>query len=173
MSKSCDKPKSKLQLEFNVILSFAQELRLDPLSPSGFVSASNTIENPDLKGTAKLRFSPDFLTLNVEINIIGDLSGDHAVTLSHIHLDGADKTGPLTVELYPKNTAVVKNKKREFNLKVELNNNDVIPRSNGNYGTNSIASLYAAIRGDNLYVDVHGGGDYLLGMLRGQIYLNP
>jgi len=169
MPQSDKKP--ELQLEFETVLSFAQELR--EMAPEHFVPASNTIADPQLKGTAKLRFSKDFSTLDVEIKVSGDLSGDQAITLSHLHLDDASATGPLTVELYPNKNAIVKTKKnRQFNLKITLTNSNIIPRQNrNNFNTNSIASLYNAIRGNNLYADVHGGGDYLLGMLRGQFYI--
>lgn len=164
--------KTKLQLDFDVILSFAQELRETPLGSGIFLPASNTITDPGVIGKAKFHFSPDFLTLDVELTISGDLLGDHAITLAHLHLDGADKTGPLTVSLYPNDKAVVKIKKNsQFNLKIRLTNSDVIPRNNENFSTNTIASLYGAVRGNNLYVDAHGSGDYLLGMIRGQVYM--
>ena len=170
MSKSEEIP--KLQLEFDVVLSFFQELRITSIKPPRFLPASNTIADPGVIGKAKLRFSQDFRTLDVELNVSGDLSGNHAITLSHLHLDDASKTGPLTVSLYPNKKAVVKTiKNRQFNLKIQLTNSDVIPRKGEDFSTNTIASLYNAVRGNNLYVDVHGSGDYALGMLRGQIYL--
>jgi hypothetical protein len=161
-----------LQLEFETILSFAQELRETPLGSGCFLPASETIADPHVRGTSKLVFSPDFTILDVEVHVSGDLSGDHSITLSHLHLDDASATGPLTVSLYPNDKAEVKLRKdRHFDLKIQLTNSDVIPRSNNNnFNTNTIASLYHAIRGYNLYVDVHGSGDYLLGMLRGQLY---
>jgi len=162
-----------LQLEFNVILSFAQELRENPLGSGLFLPASNTIADPNVSGIAKLRFSPDFYTVDVKLDISGDLSGDHSITLAHLHLDEASATGPLTVELYPNKKATTKTKKdRHFSLKIQLTNDDIIPRNNGDFSTNTIASLYNAIRGNNLYIDAHGSGDYLLGMIRGQIYLS-
>src|SRR5437016_233718 len=103
--------KAKFQVEFNVILSFAQELREIPLGSGKFLPASNMIADPGIKGTSKLCFSPDFQSLDVELNISGNLSGDHAITLAHIHLDDASKTGPLTVNLYPNDKAIVKTKK--------------------------------------------------------------
>lgn len=166
------KSEDKIQLDFNTNLSFAQELRETPLGSGRFLPASKTIAYPDVKGTAKIRFSPDFYSLDIELNIVGDLTGDQEVTLSHMHLDDTSKTGPLTVELYPNKKAEVKMKKcKEFNLKLTITNDDVIPRRGADYTTNTIASLYNAVRGGNLYIDAHGGGKYLLGMLRGQFYL--
>jgi hypothetical protein len=163
--------KNKLQLEFHVPLSFAQELRETPIDSGIFLPASNTIADPGVKGSAHLRFSPDFLTLDVELNISGDLTGDHIVTLAHLHLDDASKTGPLTVSLYPNNKAVTEIKKnKRFVLNIKLTNDDIVPRNNDSFSTNTICSLYNAVRGNNLYVDTHGSGDYLLGMIRGQIY---
>lgn len=164
--------KNELQLEFSTILSFAQELRETPFGSGHFFPASNTITDPDVKGKCYLRFSEDFLTLDLKLKIFGDLSGDHKIILSHLHLDDASATGPLTVSLYPNDKAVVKTKKnRKFSLKIKLTNDDIIPRNNkNNFSTNTIISLYNAIRGNNLYVDVHGPGDYILGMLRGQFY---
>ena len=165
----------KPQLEFTTVLSFAQELRLEesPLEQSNFYPASDTIEDPDVSGIAKLSFSQDFQTLDIDVDIRGDLSDDYKVTLAHIHLEDASKTGPLTVSLYPNDKACVKITNERFVLKIQLTNDDIIPRKNdNNFRTNTIASLYNAIRGNNLYIDAHGSGDYVLGMIRGQIYLN-
>lgn len=169
--------KTKLQLDFNVIMSFAQELRATPLAPGSFEPASNTIADPNLKGTVKLHFSQDLSHLDIELDICGDLSGDRTISMAHIHLDDASKTGPLTVVLYindgTDDKGIVKIKKdKNFNLKVKITNSDIIPRSNDDYSTNTIASLYNAIKVNNLYIDAHGTGDYALGMLRGQIYTN-
>lgn len=169
MSKCKDKKNQNKQLEFDVILSFYQELREDP--PIGFVPASNTIADPHVKGKAYFLFSEDFHTLDIKMNIYGNLTGDRAITLAHLHLDEADKTGPLTVSLYPNPNAIVKTKKDKFTIKIRLTNDDIVPRSNGTYQTNTINSLYNAILGNSLYIDAHGSGDYLLGMIRGQIYL--
>ncbi len=165
--------KVKLQLEFNVTLSFAQELRETPIGSGLFLPASNTLPDPGVKGNARLRFSSDFQKLDIKLDISGDLSGDHAITLTHLHLDDASKTGPLTVSLYPNTKAIIETKKdRRFTLRIQLTNDDVIPRNNSNFSTNTIASLYNATRGNNLYIDAHGSGDYLLGMIRGQLYLS-
>lgn len=158
-------------LQFSTVLSFAQELRETPLGSGRFLPASKTIADPHAKGICELEFSEDFKTLILKLKIKGDLIGDNKITLSHLHLDNASATGPLTVSLYPNKKAETKIKKDEFSLKIKLNNEDIIPRNNNNnFSTNTIASLYYAIKGYNLYVDVHGKGDYLLGMLRGQFY---
>lgn len=105
--------------------------------------------------------------MDVKLEISGELSGDRAVTLAHLHLDDPSKTGPLTVSLCPNDEAITKTKKdREFILKIQLTNDDIIPRNNDSFSTNTIAFLYNAIRGNNLYIDTHGSGDYLLGMIR-------
>ncbi len=162
-----------IQLEFDVNLSFAQELRETFVDSGIFLPASNTILDPELKGHANLRFSPDFKTLDIKLDVSGDLSGDHAVTLVHLHLDDSSKTGPLTVSLYPNDKAKTETKKhKHFVLKIRLTNDDVIPRNNDNFSTNTIASLYNVARNNNLYIDAHGSGDYLLGMIRGQLYLS-
>jgi hypothetical protein len=160
-----------IQREYEAELSFAQELRETPLGSSLFLPASNTISDPKINGDAKFHFNSDFSALLVELDVRGDLSGDRAITLAHLHLDPTSSTGPLTVELYPNPSAVVEIKKnKHFSLKIKLTNNNVIPRKNDNFSTNTIASLYHAIQGRNLYIDLHGSGDYLLGMIRGQIY---
>lgn len=166
MSKSY----KKTELQFFTILSFAQELRETPLGSGYFIPASNTIPDPQSKGICKLYFSEDFETLRLKLKIYGN----QKIILSHLHLDDPSATGPLTVSLFPNKKAIIKNKNNNnFSLKIELTNDDVIPRNNkNNFSTNTIASLYNAIRGNNLYVDVHGEGDYLLGMLRGQFYLS-
>lgn len=166
-------PKNKL--EFKIKLSFAQELRETPLGSQIFLPASNTISDPQLKGSAYLIFNEQLSQLSIELNIYGCLTGDQAITLAHLHLDNSSQTGPITVELYPNPKAKVKHdSNKEFNLKIKLNNSDVIPvlpRNNANgLTTNTIASLYYAIKSDSLYIDCHGGGDYILGMMRGQIY---
>ena len=166
-------------IRFDVLLSFAQELRerdinntlniKDPLVL--FEPASNTVADPEVVGKAKLEFSPDFSFLDVKLQVRGNLTGDRKVTLAHFHLDQADKTGPLTVSLYPNSKAIVKVEKTKFSLKIRITNDDIISRHSENYNTNTVNSLYSAIRGDSLYIDAHGGGEYLLGMIRGQIYL--
>lgn len=159
------------QFHFSTVLSFAQELREKPLGSGHFFPASNSIADPHAKGTCELDFSEDFKTLTLKLKIKGDLIGDNKITLSHLHLDDASATGPLTVSLYPNKKAETKVKSDEFSLKIKLTNDDIIPRNNdNNFSTNTIASLYNAIKGYNLYVDVHGKGDYLLGMLRGQFF---
>src|SRR5438874_3338320 len=113
--------KDEIQLDFSTVLSFAQELRETPLGSEFFLPASNTIADPHVKGTCHLRFSENFLTLDLELKISGDLSGDREITLSHLHLDDASATGPLTVSLYPNEKAVVRTKKnRQFSLKIKL-----------------------------------------------------
>jgi hypothetical protein len=162
-----------IQLKFETILSFAQELRETPLGSKHFLPASNTILDPEVFGFAKLCFSPDFYTLDVSLKILGNLVGDREITLAHLHLDDASATGPLTVSLYPNDKAQVKFNEKEFCLEFQLTNDDIIPRRNDNdFKTNTILSLYNAILGRNLYVDAHGKGDYLLGMIRGQLYHN-
>lgn len=172
MSKTENKP--RIQLTFETELSFAQELRETPLGSQHFLPASNTILDPHVKGISKLCFSPDFYTLDLELEITGDLVGDREITLAHLHLDDASATGPLTVSFYPNDKAQVTIKEdKQFKLKIQLTNNDIIPRKNNNdFSTNTILSLYNAILGRNLYVDAHGKGDYLLGMIRGQLYQN-
>ena len=162
----------KIQLDFYVVLSFEQELRENLPELGKFVPASKMIADPHVIGNAKLHFDSGFRFLDVEVNASGDLTGDRAITLSHLHLDDASATGPLTVSLFPNTKATVTIVEgKSFSLKIRLTNSDIIPRTNEqNFSTNSIASLYNAIRGNNLYVDVHGGGDYLLGMIRGQIF---
>ena len=159
------------KLEYQVPLSFSQDLRENPIGSGHFFPASKTISPPGVEGIAKICFNEELSTLSLNLEVHGDLTGDRAVTLAHLHLDEASQTGPLTVELYPSPNAKVKTKKdRQFLLEVTLTNKDIIPRNNGSFATNTISSLYNAIQGRNLYVDVHGKGDYLLGMIRGQIY---
>jgi hypothetical protein len=160
-----------LQRDFDAQLSFAQELRETPLGSGLFLPASNTIANPGVEGVAKFHFNSDFSVLEVEMDVRGDLSGDRMISLAHLHLDPTSSTGPLTVELFPNPIAVVAVKKNHhFSLKIKLTNDNIIPRKNDNFSTNTIASLYHAIRGQNLYIDTHGMGDYVLGLIRGQIY---
>ena len=158
------------QKDFQVKPSFEQELRETSLGSGIFLPASNTIANPRLKGCGKLHFTSDLSALYVTLEITGNLTGDREVTLAHLHLDQSDKTGPLTVELYPSQYAETKVSDRRFSLQFKVTNDRIIPRDNGEVSTNTVASLYNAIKEGSLYLDCHGKGDYLLGMLRGQIF---
>jgi hypothetical protein len=163
--------KKDFKLNFNTTLSFAQELRETPLGSGRFLPASNTIPDCNLIGKCEINFDENFKYANLKLKITGDMSGDKKITLSHLHLQDASATGPLTVSLYPNKKAITKIKNDKFTLKITLENSDIIPRNNkNNYSTNTIISLYNAIRGNNLYVDVHGKNEYILGMLRGQFY---
>lgn len=163
-----------MSLNFKATLSFAQELREDVDHIGKFVPASSLMKDPHVHGKASFSFDKTFKTLEIDLQVNGKLTHDREVALSHLHLDTTSATGPLTVNLFPseKNKERVKVDSTSFHLKTILTNDDVIPRqhSQNGFSTNTIASLYTAAKAGNLYIDVHGHGPYILGMIRGQVY---
>ena len=174
-----------VQRNFEAELSFAQvvvPVTIDSVPtfvPASSESANPQVADPQVEGTAKLHFNSDFSALIVEVDVKGDLTGDKAIAQVHLHIGPAGIGGPRVANVFPNTKAVFELKasknKLHFEVKTELDTSDVIARDDENLGlvTNNIASLYNALRINNLYVDLHGvvNGVYTRGILRAQIYL--
>lgn len=166
----------KPQFKFCANLSYAQELKAsppDPPNPVKFIPLDPAVD-PGVFGAILLEFQPDLSSLSFKLYVFNDLAPvdpNALIRAAHLHLGNASVAGPVTVPLYSAplpGTAV-------NGLLVEgvVHNSDVIPvTSSTGYSSNTIASIYEAIRRGELYANVHGTGpNFAGGLARGQIFL--
>lgn len=162
------------QSAFCVPISFDQELIAATGGTTGvtggvLVPLSTVAKNVDnIKGTLKLKFNSSLSKAAYAVYVFNATSPDNRIVASHLHLAPASENGAIVVPLFvgpPRNV-------NGLLIKGTIDNKSVIPFAPTATlpATNSVASLYQAIREGVLYVNVHSD-KFPNGVARGQIYL--
>ena len=154
--------KSGLQLDFNVPIRFEQDV-------VGRPPHAHEDENPGVTGTLKLRFDEGLTEAKYKlyVHFSPKSSAEASITMAHLHAAPAGDIGELVVILFESDPPV---RKDGLLKKGTITNSDIRSVTADNSRYNTVSTLYSSIRADTLYVDIHGTGKYLPGMLRGQIY---
>ena len=90
------------------------------------------------------------------------------VTMAHLHCGQAGSNGPVLVGLFEDMDGVQVNGVLACNN--ELRNADIVPQQCGTVYVQNVASLYAAVRSGDVYLNVHTKGNPA-GEVRGQFFV--
>ena len=158
---------AQAQDSFCVPLSFDQEL---VTNGAGLLVPLSTVaqNNDNIRGVLKLKFNSSLSKAAYALYVFNATNEDNRIISAHLHLGPASANGPVVVTLF-------EGPARNVNgllIKGTIDNRDVVDfaAGGGNPATNSVASLYQAIRDGRLYVNVHSE-QFPDGVVRGQIYL--
>ncbi len=159
---SCD-----AQVSFCVPLSFDQELTTN--SSGQLVPLSTVATNKDrIRGVLKLKFNSSLSKAAYALYVFNATNPQNRITDAHLHLGSSSTNGDVVVDLY---NGQPRNVNGLLSSGIITNNNIIFRNVEGFPVTNSVASLYQAIRQSALYVNVHSE-QFPGGVIRGQIFTN-
>ncbi|CAK7994791.1 CHRD domain-containing protein [uncultured virus] len=158
------------QLEFCTQAVFAQEL-IPLLGSNGQFQPAVDNFGSRINGLLRLKFSRDFTKIRYKLYVFDATNSTNKVISAHLHFGAANVNGPVLVTLYdnPQGRNV-----DGLLAKDTIQNHEVVHFDGGGNPSNqinSIASIYAAIRAGNIYVNIHSV-KLPQGAARGQIYFN-
>lgn len=153
---------SQGQDSFCVPLTFDQELV--PNDTGVLVPLSTVSTNQDnIRGVLKLKFNSSLSKAAYAVYVYNAVGDDNRIVAAHLHFGAASTNGPVIVNLFdgpPRNV-------NGLLIKGSFDNRDIAANEDV---TNSVASIYQAIRNGLLYANVHSE-QFPDGVVRGQIYL--
>ena len=157
---------AKIQTKFIVPIRFEQDV-------VGRPPHAHTDPNPGITGTLKLLFDEGLTSAKYRLYIFNEKSEedtpkDELISMAHLHAAPTGDIGELIVVILESNPPVYVNGLLKKGTITNSNIRSIKTREG--YRFNTVSTLYNAIREGNLYVDIHGTGKYLAGMLRGQIF---
>lgn len=152
---------SQAQDSFCVPLSFDQELAFND---AGVLVPLSTLasNNDNVRGVLKLKFNSNLSKAAYALYVYNATAANNRITGAHLHFGSANRNGPVVVNLFdgPARNA------NGLLIKGRFDNRDIVADGS----TNSVASIYQAIRDGLLYANVHSE-QFPDGIVRGQIYL--
>lgn len=171
-SKKCgcdDKRKCKnhAQLEFCTPIRFEQELVVTPpaTTPAPFPPS---VPNPGITGLLKLSFDPELTQAKFKLYVFNavNVPANALIGAAHLHGGQAGVNGAVVVPLFAANPPVQSD---GLLASGTITNDTVNDLTVNGVVYNNVVSVYNAILGRNMYVNVHGTGVFAPGMIRGQI----
>ena len=156
----------KAQLSFCTLIRFEQELVGTPPAPF-----PPEVPNPGITGHLKLCFDEALTRAIFKLYVFNavNVPANALITGAHLHGGQAGVNGAIVVPLFtipPGGTPVTSN---GLLAEGEITNANIADLTVNGVVYNNVASLYNAILGRNVYVNVHGIGVFAPGLIRGQI----